>query len=166
MTAAALALLSTLLGPAVVPAAGAMQARRQATTVADMIDWRGQAGLVFIPGETGFILGGSGSGRIPANRDVEIMGDANFERLLGFNGFYGSGNGLYHFAVPNADISPFAGAGVGISHLNGNTTARPQLMGGLDFNRRAAHPMRADVRFFLTEGDVTTLVTFGYSFGR
>jgi opacity protein-like surface antigen len=168
MTAAALVLLTTLLSPAVAPAAAGVQgARRQATNAVDEIQWRGQAGLVFDTNDTGFILGGAGSGRpIAANRDVEIMGDANFERLAGFNGFYGSANGLYHFAVSNPDISPFAGAGVGIAHLDDSTTARPQLMGGLDFNRRAAHPMRADIRFFLTEGNVTTIVTFGYSFGR
>ena len=130
------------------------------------ITWRGDVGLFFIGGDTGFLLGGGGGARPFDNQKIEIAGDLHFARINGYNGLYASGNGLYHFTTSNSDISPFAGGGLGILHSSGDTQARLQIMGGLDFNQKSAHPLRADLRFLFTDGDTTTILMLGVGLGR
>ena len=142
------------------------QGRARASGGGTTINWRGQAGLFFVGGDTGFLLGGGGGAYPFTNKQVEVTGDLHFARISGENGVYGSGDGLYHFRTSNTNALPFAGAGLGFDHFSHNTDVNLQIVGGLDFNQRRPHPIRVDVRFLFTEGDTTTLLMLGVGFGK
>ncbi len=128
------------------------------------IHWKGQAGLVFCCGDAGFLVGAGGEGRPFDNKQIEVAADLSVYRVSGSTGAYISTNGLYHFNTNDSVVDPFAGAGLGILADDG-TTARLQIVGGLDF-KKTARPMRVDLRLLLSDDNTVTLVTLGIGLGR
>ena len=136
--------------------------RRADTT----IEWRGQIGGLFKSGESGFILGGGLGARPFNNKHVEVVGDISFVRFNGTNGAYFSGNGLYHFDTNEPNFKPFAGGGLAILNAGGDTEARFQLAGGVEFNAAKKHPIRPELRIIFTEGDVATVLMVSIGLGK
>lgn len=127
---------------------------------------RGQAGFLFCCGGEGFLIGGGVGARPFNNRQVEIAGDLSFLRFEGVNGFYLSGNAFYHFNTSDANFRPFAGGGLGILRGGGETEARLQIGGGLELRASSPNPIRPELRFLFTEGDVTTVILVSVGFGQ
>jgi hypothetical protein len=127
---------------------------------------RVHAGGVFCCDGTGFILGGGVGARPFNNQQVEVAGDFSFMRFEGDNGVYVSGNGYYHFKTSEPKFSPFAGAGLAILHIFEETEVRFQIAGGLELNSDKANPIRPEIRFIFTEGDVTTVLMVSIGVGR
>jgi len=142
--------------------AAAAPVRRADTT----IEWRGQFGGLFKSGESGFILGGGLGVRPFNNKQVEVVGDLSFVRFNGTNGAYFSGNGLYHFKTSEPNFKPFAGGGLAILNAGGDTEARFQIAGGAEFNAEKKHPIRPELRFIFTDGDVTTVLMVSIGLGK
>ena len=130
------------------------------------IDLRVLAGGVFCCSEAGFILGGGVGARPFNNKKVEIAADVSFLRLAGENGFYLSGNGLYHFSTSEPNFSPFAGAGLAVGQLFGDVEVRFQIAGGVVIRADGPNPIRPEIRFIFTEGDVTTMLLVSIGVGR
>jgi len=130
------------------------------------LEWRGVIGGVFLSGETGFMIGGGLGLRPFNNKKVEVATDLSFVRYSGTNGAYFSGNGLYHFSTNEPNFKPFAGAGLGLLNAGGNTSARFQIAGGAEFNAAKKHPIRPEIRFIFTEGDVTTILMVSIGLGK
>jgi hypothetical protein len=128
------------------------------------IHWKGQAGLMFGGDDAGFLVGAGGEGRPFDNKQIEVAADLSLYRLGGSTGAYISTNGLYHFRTSDSVVDPFAGAGLGILADDG-TTARLQIVGGLDF-KKTARPLRLDLRLLLSDDNTVTLVTLGIGLGR
>lgn len=126
---------------------------------------RGVAGGVFCCDGTGFILGGGVGARPFNNRQIEVAGDFSFLRFEGGNGVYIGANGYYHFNTDER-FSPFAGAGLGILNIFDDTEVRFQIAGGLEFNADKPNPIRPEVRFVFTEGDVTTILMVSIGIAR
>ena len=141
----------------------ASQPPRQKSTP---IEFRGQIGAMFRSGEAGFILGGGLGARPFNNKQVEVTGDISFLRFNGQNGAYFSGNGLYHFKTSDPNFSPFAGAGLAVVTGGDETQARFQIAGGLEFQPNSRHPIRPEVRFIFTEGDVSTVLLLAIGLGK
>ena len=127
---------------------------------------RVHAGGVFCCDSTGFIVGGGIGARPFNNQQVEVAGDFSFMRVEGSNGVYVSGNGYYHFKTSEPKFSPFAGAGLAILHIRDETEVRFQIAGGLELNADKANPIRPEIRFVFTEGDVTTVLMVSIGVGR
>ena len=130
------------------------------------LEWRGVIGGVFLSGETGFMIGGGLGLRPFNNKKVEVATDLSFVRYSGTNGAYFSGNGLYHFNTNEPNFKPFAGGGLGLLNAGGNTSARFQIAGGAEFNAEKKHPIRPEIRFIFTEGDVTTILMVSIGLGK
>ena len=130
------------------------------------LEWRGVIGGVFLSGETGFMIGGGLGLRPFNNKKVEIATDLSFVRYSGTNGAYFSGNALYHFSTNEPNFKPFAGGGLGLLNAGGNTSARFQIAGGAEFNAEKKHPIRPEIRFIFTEGDVTTILMVSIGLGK
>ena len=142
--------------------AAAAPVRRADTT----IEWRGQIGGLFKSGESGFILGAGLGARPFNNKHVEVVGDISFVRFNGTNGAYFSGNGLYHFDTNEPNFKPFAGGGLAILNAGGDTEARFQLAGGVEFNAEKKHPIRPELRIIFTDNDVTTVLMVSIGLGK
>jgi hypothetical protein len=150
---------STVASAVGVAEPGAQAGRRAGSST--QITWRGDAGLFFVGGDTGFLLGAGGGAYPFNNTQVEVTGDLHYARIAGANGVYGSGNGLYHFKTSSTQVQPYAGAGLGFDHFENNTDVDLQIAGGLEFNQRGKYPMRGEVRFFFTPSDTTTILMLG-----
>ena len=142
--------------------AAAAPVRRADTT----IEWRGQIGGLFKSGESGFILGAGLGARPFNNKHVEVVGDISFVRFNGTNGAYFSGNGLYHFDTNEPNFKPFAGGGLAILNAGGDTEARFQIAGGVEFNAEKKHPIRPELRIIFTDNDVTTVLMVSIGLGK
>ena len=129
------------------------------------IEWRGVVGGLFWSGESGFMIGGGLGVRPFNNKQVEVASDLSFVRFNGTNGAYFSGNGLYHFKTSEPNFKPFAGAGLAILDTN-NTTVRFQIAAGAEFNAEKKHPIRPEIRFIFTEGDVATVLMLSVGLGK
>jgi hypothetical protein len=141
----------------------AAPAARQGDTT---IEWRGQVGGLFWSSEAGFFFG-AGLGMRPFNnKKIEIVGDLSFLRFNGHNGVYFSGNGLYHFDTNEPNFKPFAGGGLAILNAGGDTEARFQIAGGVEFNAAKRHPIRPELRIIFTEGDVATALLVSIGLGK
>ena len=121
---------------------------------------------MFRSGEAGFILGGGLGARPFNNKQVEVTGDISFLRFNGQNGAYFSGNGLYHFKTSDPNFSPFAGAGLAVVTGGDETQARFQIAGGLELQSKSRHPIRPELRFIFTEGDVSTVLLLAIGLGK
>jgi hypothetical protein len=118
---------------------------------------RAHAGAMFWGGGSGVIFGGGFGTRPFENKQLELTGDVSFVRFEGFNGFYASTNVAYHFNNAEENTSPFAGGGLAIVHLPGDTQVRPQILAGIELNKKGK-PIRPEIRFIFTRYEVMTVI--------
>jgi hypothetical protein len=124
-----------------------------------------QGGLVLCCSDTGFAIGaGAAFSPMKDDKQVEINADFHFTRFGGDNGVYISFNGQYNVKMDKDDVTPFVLGGLAIVHSSGETEARLQLGGGVQFKMSNGRAVRAQVRFILTSGNVTTVILGGFAF--
>jgi hypothetical protein len=122
-----------------------------------------EGGLVFCCSNTGFLVGVGVSAMPKSVKNLEIAGSFGIGRFAGFNFFSFSGDGLYDFHLNGHEAMPFAGAGLGIRHISGNTSAALELAGGVQLPIQGPHVVRFEVKFLFTTL-TTTILLASYSF--
>jgi hypothetical protein len=90
-------------------------------------------GIVTGTGNTGFVIGGGLSARPFVQEEHEIQGNVSFLRLADTNGFIIDANYVYNFDT-GGSVTPYAGAGLNVSHLAITETAL-QIGGGISNQR-------------------------------
>lgn len=122
-----------------------------------------EGGLVFCCSNTGFVVGVGVSAMPKSVKNLEIAGSFGIGRLAGFTFFDFSGDGLYDFHLKGHEAMPFAGAGLGIQHLDSTTKAAFELAGGVQMPIQGPHVVRFEVKFLFTT-QTTTVLLVSYSF--
>jgi len=134
-----------------------------------------QGGIAFNFG-TGFFVGVGASFTPGSNDKISIMGDFNFGRVGGVNGYYISFNGLFNLKPTSSGMVPFVGAGIYIIHFGvtvdlgefghfsaSGTATGLQIIAGIKMKADTAHPIKLSVRLGLGNG-TPIIIIFGYGF--
>ena len=118
-----------------------------------------QGGILFCCSYTGFAIGvGAAFTPMQTHDQFEINADFNFHRIASANGWDISFNGAYLFHLNNSKVKPFAGGGLVISHLNYNTNAAFQILGGVQTALASGRDLRFQIRFGFFSSTVTLLL--------
>jgi hypothetical protein len=120
-------------------------------------------GLVFCCSNTGFVVGVTVSGQPRSLKNIEIEGNVGFGRLAGFNFLTFGADGLYDFHMTGHEAMPFAGAGLGITHIGSVTNTAFEILGGVQLPVNGPHVVRVEIKFLFTTA-TTTILLVNYSF--
>jgi len=80
-----------------------------------------EGGIVASGGNVGTILGAGGFIFPFDNDEIAVQVDGHFRQANSVGGFYGSGNVVQYFHIPNLPFTPFAGAGIPVIRSGGAT---------------------------------------------
>jgi hypothetical protein len=136
-------------------AAGAPAARAPLPTRGYFI--RGFAGLWTSAGD-GFEVG-AGVAALPfANRQHEIVGNAALLHVEGSNGLGIDVDYQYNFILHGGQaFTPYAGAGIGVSHFSGGTDTALQIGGGIKKPLASGHEFFGEIYFSLSDSSPVLL---------
>jgi hypothetical protein len=118
---------------------------------------RGFGGLWTSAG-SGFEVG-AGVAALPfANRQHEIVGNAALLHVEGANGLGIDVDYQYNFILHGGqEFTPYAGAGIGISHFSGGTDSGLQIGGGIKKPLSSGHEFFGEIYFSLTDSSPVLL---------
>lgn len=124
---------------------------------------RGFAGLWTSAG-SGFELGGGVAALPFANQQNEIVANAALVRVEGVNGLGIDIDYQYNFILQNGQqFTPYAGAGLGISHFAGHADTALQIGGGIKKPLSSGHEFFGELYFSLSDSS-PILLRAGLSF--
>jgi len=153
----------------------AIQAKQRGSVAGKAVFIDIQAGVAFNFG-TGFFVGVGASFTPGSNDHISIMGDFNFGRVGGVNGYYISFNGLYNLKPTSSGMVPFIGGGLYIIHFGvtvnipgfgsfsaSGTATGLQLIAGVKLKADTDHPIKLSIRIAMGNG-TPIIFLFGYGF--
>jgi hypothetical protein len=123
-----------------------------------------EGGVVTASGTVGGVVG-AGAFIFPFDNDeIAVEVDGHFRQFNSVGGFYGSGNLVQYFRIPDLPFTPFAGAGVPVFRSAGGIRPGVQVVFGFDGARMGPVALGAQIRTSFVSGGPVTLLLAHVSF--
>jgi hypothetical protein len=123
-----------------------------------------EGGIVASGGNVGTILGAGGFIFPFDNDEIAIQVDGHFRQANSVGGFYGSGNVVQYFHIPNLPFTPFAGAGIPVMRSGGATRVGAQVIFGFDGVPMGHFAVGGQLRTSFVSGGPETILLAHISF--